>query len=60
LTIKPGTINANWNLDSTLLKEEIGFEHRYSMEDGIRDAVARVRQSYDLPPLDGFDLVDKY
>jgi nucleoside-diphosphate-sugar epimerase len=60
LTIKPGTINANWNLDSTLLKEEIGFEHRYSMEEGIRDAVARVRQSYNLPPLDGFDPVELY
>ncbi len=60
LTIKPGKINANWNLDSTLLKEEIGFEHRYSMEDGIRDAVARVRQSYGLPSLDGFDPVELY
>ncbi|RLD00643.1 MAG: hypothetical protein DRI46_06940 [Chloroflexi bacterium] len=60
LTIKPGTINANWNLDSTLLKEEIGFKYRYSMEAGIRDAVARVRQSYDLPPLDGFDPVELY
>ncbi len=60
LTIKPGSINANWNLDSTLLKEEIGFEHRYSMEDGIRDAVARVRQSYNLPPLEGFEPVELY
>lgn len=60
LTIKPGTINANWNLDSTLLKEEIGFEYRYSMEDGIQDAVARVRRSYGLPPLDGFDPVELY
>ena len=60
LTIKPGNINANWNLDSTRLKEEVGFEYRYSMEDGIRDAVARVRQSYGLPPLDGFDRVELY
>lgn len=60
LTIKPGNINANWNLDSTRLKEEVGFEYRYSMEDGIRDAVARVRQSYDLPPLEGFDRVELY
>lgn len=60
LTIKPGSINANWNLDSTLLKEEIGFEHRYSMEQGIRDAVARVRQSYGLSPLEGFEPVELY
>jgi len=60
LTIKPGTINANWNLDSTRLKKEIGFEHRYSMEEGIQDAVARVRESYDLPPLPGFDRVALY
>lgn len=60
LKINPGSINANWNLDSSLLSEEIGFTPRYVMEEGIQDAVARVRISYGLSPLKGFELVHRY
>lgn len=60
LEVRPGTIDANWKLDSSKLFEELGFKPRYSMEDGIRDTVFRVRETAGLPPLPGFEAVNRY
>lgn len=37
--IKGGTIDANWYLDNSLLKEELGFSPSFRLEDGLRDAL---------------------
>ena len=60
LTVKPGAIDANWNLDAGQLEAEIGFTPRYSLEDGLRDTVARVRKTASLPELPGFSEIDAY
>lgn len=60
LDIKPGMIDANWNLDSNLLAEELGFKPRYKLEDGLRDTVAHVRKIAGLPELPGFSEIDAY
>lgn len=54
LTVNPGAIDANWNLDPTQLVEELGFEPTYALEDGLRDTVYRVRKIAGLPELPGF------
>lgn len=58
--LKPGHIDANWKLDSSRLREELGFEPRYKMEEGIQDSVYRVRERAGLDPLPGFDAVQLY
>lgn len=60
LTIKPGSIDANWNLDPSALVRELGFEPRYTLEDGLRDTVARVRKIAGLPELPGFSEINAY
>lgn len=60
LTVKPGSIDANWNLDPSALATDLGFRPRYSLEDGLRDTVARVRQVAGLPELPGFGPINAY
>lgn len=60
LTVKPGVIDANWNLDPSALVAELGFEPRYSLEDGLRDTVARVRKIAGLAELPGFSEINAY
>lgn len=60
LTVKPGFINANWDLDSSKLVEELGFNPRYSLEEGLRDTVSRVREKVGLPELPGFSAINHY
>jgi nucleoside-diphosphate-sugar epimerase len=60
LTVNPGMINANWNLDSSKLVEEMGFSPRYSLEDGLKDTVSRVRRKAGLPELPGFNAINHY
>jgi nucleoside-diphosphate-sugar epimerase len=60
LTVNPGTINANWDLDPSLLIEELGYKPRYSLEEGLRDAVSLVRKKASLPELPGFSPVQHY
>jgi len=35
----------------------LGIEPQYTMEEGIQDAVFRIRKRAELPPLPGFDAV---
>ncbi len=53
LIVHGGTIDANWNLDSSLLKREIGFTPAYHLEDGLRDAlrIAYERQALPVIPI---------
>ena len=60
LEVKPGSIDANWRLDSSRLSEELGFKPRYSMEEGIRDSVSRVRVMAGLSPVPGFEAINHY
>jgi nucleoside-diphosphate-sugar epimerase len=60
LTVKPGSIDANWNLDPSVLVEELRFKPRYSLEDGLRDTVSRVRAIAGLPELPGFGEINAY
>ena len=60
LTVKPGSIDANWNLDPSVLVQELGFKPRYSLEDGLRDTVYRVRAIAGLPELPGFGEINAY
>jgi UDP-glucose 4-epimerase len=60
LDVLPGTIDANWDLDATLLEKELGFKPKYSLEDGMRDTVYRVREKAGLPPAPGVDAVRHY
>lgn len=60
LTVNTGMINANWNLDSKKLVDELGFSPRYSLEEGLRDTVSRVRKKVGLPELPGFSTINHY
>lgn len=60
LTVKPGSIDANWNLGPSTLVAELGFRPRYALEDGLRDTVARVRKAAGLPELPGFGEIKAY
>lgn len=60
LDVKPGTIDANWNLDSSWLERDMGFIPKYSLEDGLTDTVYRVRQKAGLAPLPGVQAVRHY
>jgi len=57
LQVRPGTIDACWKLDSSRLRADLGIEPQYTMEEGIQDAVFRIRKRAGLPPLPGFDAV---
>lgn len=60
LTVQPGAIDANWDLDDSQLAEELGFQPRYALEDGLRDTVSRVRKKAGLPEIPGFGAIDHY
>lgn len=53
LKVNPGAIDANWNLDSSLLEKEIGFSPKYSLEDGMNEIVYLVRENAGLEQLPG-------
>jgi UDP-glucose 4-epimerase len=60
LEVKPGDIDANWNLDSSLLEKEVGFKPKYSLEEGLKDTVYQVREKAGLPPIPGIDAIRHY
>lgn len=60
LDVLPGTIDANWDLDASLLEKELGFKPKYSLEDGLRDTVYRVRDKAGLSPAPDIDPVRHY
>jgi nucleoside-diphosphate-sugar epimerase len=60
LTILPGEIDANWNLDSALMEKELGFKPRYSLEDGMKEMVAMVLEDANLPPKEGIQAARHY
>ncbi len=60
LEVKTGSIPANWNLDASLLEEELGFEPKYTAHEGLRTTAAMVRQRQGLDPVEGVDVVEHY
>ena len=60
LDVLPGDIDANWNLDSSLLEKEIGFKPKYSLEEGLKDTVYQVREKAGLPPMPGVEAIRHY
>lgn len=51
ITYQPGEFGVAWELDDSLLREEVGFEPSYSMERGLRAILKHTRESAGLPPL---------
>jgi nucleoside-diphosphate-sugar epimerase len=60
LTVKPGTIPANWNLDASQLEKELGFRPRFTAKEGLMTTAAMVRQRQGLPPAPGVEIVSHY
>lgn len=51
IQLQPGTFGIAWKLDDRGLKEEIGFEPKYSMEEGIRETAQAARVKAGLEPI---------
>lgn len=49
---EPGEFGIAWELDDSLLQEEIGFKPEYSMERGLREVMRHARREVGLPPLE--------
>jgi len=60
LKVNPGAIDANWNLDSSLLEKELGFRPKYSLEDGMKEMVYLVREKAGLEPIEGIEAARYY
>jgi len=52
LTMVPGAFGIMWNCDTTPLRRELGFEPKYSMEDGLFKTFNLYRIAAGLPPLE--------
>lgn len=52
ITYQPGDFGIAWELDDSLLQEEIGFEPQFSMERGIQHVIAHARREAGIPPLE--------
>lgn len=52
ITYQPGEFGIAWELDDTVLQEEIGFEPRFSMEQGLRGVIEHARREAGLPSLE--------
>jgi UDP-glucose 4-epimerase len=51
ITYEPGEFGIAWELDDSVLQEEIGFEPKFSMERGLREVLEHARIDAGLPPL---------
>ena len=54
ITYEPGEFGIAWELDDSVLQEEIGFEPKFSMERGLRKVMEHARREAGLPPLESF------
>lgn len=52
ISYRSGEFGIAWELDDSLLQEEIGFSPEYSMERGLREVLEHARKEAGLPPLD--------
>ncbi|MCC2684162.1 MAG: nucleoside-diphosphate-sugar epimerase [Paenibacillaceae bacterium] len=46
---QPGTFGLAWQLDDTLLQQEIGFKPQVSMEQGLKNLINFIRRVHQLP-----------
>jgi nucleoside-diphosphate-sugar epimerase len=51
ISYQPGTFGVAWELDDSILQEEIGFTPEFPMERGLREVANDARRSAGLPPL---------
>lgn len=51
ITYEPGEFGIAWELDDSVLQEEIGFEPKFPMERGLREVMEHARREAGLPPL---------
>jgi len=51
LTIEPGSLGPGNNCETEPLKDEIGFEPTWTMEQGLKDSVNFVRRQHGLDPV---------
>lgn len=51
ISYEPGEFGIAWELDDSALQEEIGFQPKYSMEDGLRAVMDDARRRAGLEPL---------
>lgn len=51
ISYQAGEFGVAWELDDSLLREEVGFKPAYSMERGLRAILQHTRESAGLPPL---------
>jgi nucleoside-diphosphate-sugar epimerase len=49
ITLLPGRIGVSYRCDTTILEEEIGFKQNWSMEEGIKELINKVRREHGLP-----------
>jgi UDP-glucose 4-epimerase len=52
ITYQPGEFGIAWELDDSVLQEEIGFEPKFPMERGLRELLEHTRREAGLPPLE--------
>lgn len=52
ITYQPGEFGIAWELDDSVLQEEIGFEPMFTMERGLRAVLEHARRQAGLPPLE--------
>lgn len=60
LDVKAGALDANWDLDSSLMEAELGFKPRYRLEEGLKDFVHQVREKANLEPIPGTASIRHY
>lgn len=59
LTYDPGEFGIAWELDDSLLQEEVGFTPEFSMERGLRETMRHARKEAGLPPLEALETPEK-
>lgn len=60
LDVKEGALDANWDLDSSLMEEELGFKPKYSLDEGLKDFVYQVREKAGLEVIPGTESIRHY
>jgi UDP-glucose 4-epimerase len=59
ITYQPGEFGIAWELDASVLQEEIGFQPSFSMERGLREVLEYARREAGLPPLESLLAKDR-
>ncbi len=51
ISLLPGIFGTPWKCDTTAIREELGFQPQWTVEQGIRVIINFTRQQYGLPPV---------